>query len=224
MALPLVSEVTAQVRSLVGDIGNSGAGETYTDAVLLPFVQRAYRLAARYLRAQGVGLLRRQSAAITLTAGQSAISRSVSPTFPVDLLRPLALREKLTGAGTVPYVNMQPGQNNAFLPDMTGQVVTAFKHWDYRDDQILVPVSTQSNDVQILYEADLPAVTTVGDTIKIPDSLDAMAGLVASFVAQSRDEKTNSDRLFRQATTDLDLIARGESDARKAKTAGWGGA
>lgn len=221
MALPLVSDVTAQVRTLMTDIGNAGAGETYTDAVLIPFVQRAYRFAARYLRARGVGLLRRQSSTVAVTAGQGAIGRSVSPTYPADLLRPLALRERLTSSGLA-FQNMQPGQNNSFLPDFTGSTVTAFKIWDFRDDNILVPVSSQNNDVQILYEAELPAVTVVGDTLKIPDGLDALAGLAASYAAGSRDEQANAATLMAAALQDLDLIAACEKEARQAKTAQWG--
>ena len=221
MALPLVSDVTAQVRTLMGDIGNAGAGETYTDAVLIPFVQRAYRYAARYLRARGVGLLRRQSTTIATTAGQSAIGRSASPTYPVDLLRPLALRERLTGSGLA-FQNMQPGQNNSFLPDFTGTTVTAFKIWDFRDDSILVPASTQNNDVQILYEAELPAVTIAADTLKIPDGLDALASLTAVYAAGSRDEQANAAALKAAALEDLDLIAACEKEARQAKTAQWG--
>ena len=72
MALPLVSDVTLAARALIGDTGASGAGEVYVDAVLFPFVNRAYRYAARYMRTKGVSILRKQSAAVVMAANSAS--------------------------------------------------------------------------------------------------------------------------------------------------------
>lgn len=219
MALPLVSDVTAAARALIGDTGASGAGEVYIDAVLIPFVQRAYRYAARYMRTKGVSVLRKQSAAIAVTVGQTTLTRpsGATPNYPADMLRPLHLREKQTGGGLV-YVQMR--MSDGFLPDQPTAAEMGL--WDWRLDTVFFIGSTQNRDIQIQYEAELAAVTAAGDSLLIPDSIDALAGLVAAYAAESRDEQTNSDRLQKLAERDLDLLAASELLLRKAAGAKWG--
>lgn len=220
MALPQVSDVTAAARPLLTDTFASGAGETYTDDVLLPFVQRAYRYAARYLRAKQVSILRYQSSPIKLAVGKTAFTRSpgTAPNFPTDMVRPIMLRERPSGGGQK-YKNMKISDN--FLPDQdAGKELALF---DWRNDTLEFIGATVDVDIQMQYEADLPELTDVDDTILIPDSVDALAGLVAAFAAESRDEQTNSTRLQTNAERDLDLIAAAELLVRRAKGAQFGG-
>ena len=222
MALPLVSDITAATRAIVCDNGSNGAGagEVYTDAVLIPFVNRAYRYAARYLRAKGVALLRKQSAAIAVTAGQTALTRSpaAAPNFPADMLRPLAIRERPTGGAVGTYTMMKSSEN--FLPDKA--LVAKLGLWDWRGDTVQFMGATVNVDVQLQYEGELAAVTVAGDTILIPDGIDALAGLTASYAAESRDEMENSEKLRQVAERDLDLIVAGELMLKRAAGAMWG--
>ena len=222
MSLPLVSDVMTATRALMSDVGAAGAGECYTDAILLPFVARGYRYAGRYLRAKGVGIVRKQSAAIAVTSGQTTLTRSpgAAPNFPADMLRPIEVRERPTGGAVGTYKTMRV--NDGFFPDQA--LGTELKIWDWRLDQLITPGSTTSSiDVQIQYEADLPALTTVGDSILIPDSIDALANLAAACAAASRDEQANATALQTMGERDLDLLAASELLIRKAQGARWGG-
>src|SRR5271169_5559531 len=219
MALPLVSDITAAARPLLTDTFAAGAGETYTDAVLLPFVQRAYRYAARYLRAKQVSILRYQSSPIKLAVGQTTFTRApgAAPNFPADMIRPIMLRERPTGGGQK-YKNLKISDN--FLPDQNAGTELAL--FDWRNDTLEFIGATVDIDVQMQYEADLPALTDVSSTILIADSVDALAGLVAAYASESRDEQTNSTRLQTIAERDLDLVAAAELIVRRAKGAQFG--
>lgn len=215
MALPVGTDVTEAARALLTDVD----GEVYSDAVLLPFLQRAYRYAARYMRGKGVTLVRKQSAVIAMTIGQTTLTRSPgsAPNYPSDLLRPLQLRERQTGGGGL-FTVMKLSEG--FLPDQAAQ--DSFGLWEWRADTIYVPLAKQNRDVQIMYDADLTAITTVNDTLLIPDSTDALAAIVASFAAATRDEQTNSEKLRQLGERDLDLIVASELIARRAHGAQWG--
>jgi hypothetical protein len=222
MALPLVSDINATTRAKLSDNGSTGAGtgEVYTDAVLLPFVNMAYRYAARYLRTKGMGLLRKQSVAIAVTIGQTALTRSpgAAPNFPADMLRPIALRERPTGGGVGTYTRMNSSDN--FLPDRAAGPKLLL--WDWRGDTIQFIGSTVNEDVQLQYEGDLAPLAGPSDTVLIPDGIDALACLTASFAAESRDEGENSEKLRQLGERDLDLIVAAELMLKKAAGAAWG--
>lgn len=215
MALPVGTEIADAARALLTDID----GDTYDDATLLPFLQRAYRYAARYLRAKKVGLLRKQSGVLALTIGQTTLTRTPGavPNYPSDMLRPIALRERQTGGGAK-FTNMV--MSDGFLPDRDADDVLG--HWDWRDDKIETLGAKQNRDVQVLYEADFPAIATINDTFLIPDSLDALAAIAASFAAATRDEQTNSEKLRQLGERDLDLVAASELMVRAARGAQFG--
>ena len=214
MALYVGTDVTEQARALLTDT----AGEVYTDAKLFPFLKRAYRYAQRYLRTKEVSLLIKQSSSIALTVGSTTFTRPSGslPNYPADMLRPLQLREKQTGgAGRFTLMNMA----NGFLPDQDAQ--DALGLWVWRNDLITTLGAKQNKDVQILYEADLTALTSVNDTLYIPDSLDPLAAITASFAAATRDEQVNSEKLRQIGERDLDLIAQSEKLLLRAKGATW---
>lgn len=218
MPLPLVSEITVAARVLMGDVSQtSTVGEAYPDVILIPFVARAYRYAARYLRAQGVGLFRKESAAILLAVGKTQFNRiSPTPLYPSDMLRPIQLREAPASGGTYQIMKLSDG----FLPDQP--ISGTLKIWDWREDELRFPGASVDTNVQIQYESELSVVTAGTDTCLIPDSLDALAALTAAYAALSRDEKDNALALQTMAEKDLDLIAVSEKIARKAAGAAWG--
>lgn len=207
-----VATVHATARAILAD-----TGETYDDDVLFPFTKIAHRKAARALRGAGMGLFQKQSSAITVTAAVTAISRSSAPTYPSDLLRPIRLREKPTGSTYYQRMNSSDG----FLPDQAAST-TGLAIWDWRNDTILVPACTINVDVQILYEAELAALTGPSSLIVIPDGIDPMAKMVASMVARSRDEKETAKEWWDEAMEDLAQIAAAEAAAKQARSVEWG--
>lgn len=213
----LVSDVTLRARVRLSDI----AGEQWDDETLVPFVVDAYEEAARVLRAKGMNLFRKESSAISVPSGTKTIVRSGgSPSFPSDLLRPLEIRWRAAGAGTWNTVPLK--LNEGFFQDAAPTALLSL--YDYRDDTIILGVGANVNtEVQIQYEADLPALTGPTDIIKIPNSIGPLALLVASYAAESRDEMEHSARWDDLAHKQLDLIALGEQNARAAIAARWQG-
>lgn len=213
----LVSDVTLRARVRLSDI----TGETFDDETLVPFVVAAYEEAARVLRAKGMNLFRRESSAISVPSGTKTIVRSGgSPVFPSDLLRPLEIRWRAAGAGT--WVTVPLKLNDGFFQDATP--TASLSLYDFRDDTILLGVGASVNtEVQIQYEAELPALVDPSSTVKIPNSIDPLALLTASYAADSRDEMEHSVRWDTLAHAQLDLIAASEQNARAAIAARWQG-
>lgn len=213
MALPTVADVNVQVRSIVSD----PTPDYLSDAILLPLIQRAYRKAARVLRAAGVGLLRKDSADISVPASTVVLERTSGVQYPSDLLRPLVLREKTTGGTT--FTQMSQNHEEFFYDKTAG---TLREIWDWWGDQIHIPAASAASTIVIRYEAELPALTGNSSTILIPDGLDAVSLLTACYAAQARDEQTTSGRFMEMALDDLQTIAQAEGGARPARGATFG--
>ncbi|MBK9968642.1 MAG: hypothetical protein IPP07_28755 [Holophagales bacterium] len=213
MALPTVADVNAQVRSIVGD----PTTDYLTDAILLPYVQRAYRKAARVLRAAGMRLLVKDCTPIAVLTTTSQLDRSgAGILYPADLLRPLVLREKPTASTA--YSQMSQQQE----PPYDKTAASLRETWDWRADSIFFPQSSSAGTIAIRYEADLPALTGNGSEILILDAVDAVALLAAAYTAQARDETQTSALFKAEAMEDLGLIAASETGIKAARAASFG--
>lgn len=212
MALPTVADANTVVRSLLGD----SSTDVWTDAILLPFIARAYRKCARVLRATGMGVMRKESTAISLLSTDTALTRGVAPLFPADMLRPIEIREKPTGSTTYTVMRCQQG----FLTDAAA--TPAREYWDWREDKIVFRASTVAATVQLQYEAELTALAGNGSTIEIPDALDAVSLFAAAYVSQSRDEQAISAKYIDMAMDDLSQIAQAEAAVKIAQASRYG--
>jgi len=209
-----VQNVYDLARTKCGD--STSSAEWMTDAMLLIFINEAYRFSARFLRSEGMGLLRKISASISITAGGGAVTRAVAPVYPTDMIRPYELQERLTtGPGAWQRMNEAV---EGFFPETAA---TTFDLWDWRDDTIYVKPSSVNRDIRISYEAELTALATTASVVLIPDSLDPMAKLVASYALRSRDEVAYAKELEESAIRDLALIAKSEKALKLAKGGRW---
>ena len=215
MALPTVLNVNDQVRSIVADT----ATDVFTDALLLPYVQRAYRKAARVLRAAGMRLLVKDSSTIVVTAAVVKIERSGAGTlYPADLVRPIALRERPSAPPGQSWSQMSQQQEP--FPDAAA--TASRKIWDWRVDAIHFPAASASTDIVVRYEAEIPALTGNSSEIIILDALDAVSLLTAAYVAQARDEQQMSAKFEAVGMEDLQLIAQAETGVKTARAASFG--
>jgi len=215
MALPTVADVNSQVKYIVAD----SAGDYLTDAYLLPYIQRAYRKAARVLRAAGMRLLVKDSSTIVVAAATTSLDRSGAGTlYPADLVRPLVLRERPSSPPGGAWSQMSQQQEPLY--DRTA--VAKREVWDWLSDSIVFPASTGSTDISIRYEADLPALTGNSSEILILDALDAVSLLAAAYASQARDEQNNAAKFIELAMDDLSLIAQSELGVKSARAASWG--
>ena len=214
MALPTVSDVNSQARSIVADT----SPDWLTDAILLPYVQRAYRKAARVLRAAGVRLLVKDSASISVAAATITLNRGSGTQYPSDLVRPLILKERAAAPPGQAYTQMQ--QSQEFFPEDTPGGLR--KLWDWRGDVICIPAASGTSDIIIRYEAELPALTGNSSEILIVDGMDAIALLTAGYAAQARDEQSTSQQFIASAMDDLSNLIQSELGAKVARGAAMG--
>ena len=212
MALPTVADANTIVRSLLGD----SSTDVWTDAILLPYIARGYRKAARVLRAAGMGVLRKESSGIAILSTDTALTRGVAPMFPSDMLRPIEIREKPAGGTTYTVMRCQQG----FLTDAAATSLR--EYWDWREDKIIFRASTGATTLQVQYEAELAALSGSGSTIEIPDGLDPVSLLAAAYVAQSRDEHSLSAKYIEIAMDDLANIAQAEAAVKLAQASRYG--
>jgi len=208
----LVQNVHDLVRSMLGDV----EGELWNDDALMPFTQEAYKKAARALRSSEMGIFRKQSSSVAITAGQTTITRSGSPQLPADLVRPIELRERASGSGFYTPMNTSDGFIPSEAPAATIDI------WDWFNDTIYLHACSANRDVEIQYEADLATVTDVDDVILIPDALGPLSKMVASMAARSRDELQHSRDWWEQAMEDLGQIAASEKRVKKGQGARFG--
>ncbi len=202
---------------------NSG-DMSVTDTQLHSFAQAGYASAARILRAAGMGLLRKQSDAIELaitpvvkTRFTRAGTETGAVAFPSDLIRPIELRERVHETTTWAAMKSSDG----FLPSDNADAT--LKVWDWRGDEIVVPGHAVSIiEVQIQYEAELPDLAYPSDLLLIPDGLDPIARLAASFAASSLGNAALATAWKGEGTADLGLIAEAEAKVKRAAAGRWG--
>jgi hypothetical protein len=165
-------DALALARALVNDT----AGTVFTDALLMPLLNSAYRGLQRELVENGVSVLVEQQD-IELDVNSSSgvtnteLSDVSSPQLPTDCLMPHMLweraaantgdvfipMEKFTSGGAM--LNLQPG---AYL-----------QLWEWREDKINLIGATQSITVRVRYEKVLAALTLGTDPIQIRSATDA---------------------------------------------------
>lgn len=165
-------------------LANDAAGTVFSDAVLLPFLNSAYRALQRQLAEAGVSVLIAQvDLDLTLTSGvtPTELNDSSSPQLPTDLLAPHQLWERATGSSDIftPMEKITGGLPN-FQPS------SYLRMWEWLTDSIQLIGATQEITVRLRYEKSLPALVLGSDPIQIRSSLDPLAYAVAGMAARSR--------------------------------------
>lgn len=208
------------VLRLAGPLANRALqGQTgLSDWDLLPFVRVAYRTIARALRGAGVSLFRRTTPSpLVVTAGGTSIGRATSPALPTDLVRPLEVMERPNGS-SIKFRRM--AQSEGLLENRT--LDTFFEEWEWKDDAIRFVAATGDVDVLIEYEAALPELLTPNDPILIPDSVDTIACLAASYAVTGRPNVTGGEALATEARKAVDDLVASELNLKTALGGRWG--
>src|ERR1700689_3017974 len=131
-------QITALVRSLLND----AAGNLFTDTVLLPYANAAYRKVQRALGNVQSGTFLSDDVLLVVSAVtavdaslQVSISDSTAPPnqLPTDLLVPLKLWERASGSSD-DFVEMTDLTNHGGLPSQPQDVCLEF--WEGRDGGI----------------------------------------------------------------------------------------
>jgi hypothetical protein len=172
-------------RSLVNDT----AGAVFTDTLLMPLLNSAYRGLQRDLAEVGVSVLVEQqdldlepdpATGITPTE----ISDTSSPQLPTDCLVPHMLWERATANTTDVFVPMEKFTSGGGMLNL--QPSTYLRLWEWRQDKINLIGATQAITVRIRYEKVLPELTLGTDPVQIRSATDPLAFATAALAARSR--------------------------------------
>jgi hypothetical protein len=182
-------------RALVNDT----AGAVFTDTLLMPLLNSAYRGLQRELAENGVSVLAEQqdldlepdpTSGITPTE----ISDVSSPQLPTDCLAPHMLWERATSNTTDIFVPMEKFTIGGAMLNL--QPSTYLRLWEWREDKVNLIGATQAITVRIRYEKILPLLTLGTDPVQIRSATDPLGFATAALAARSRGARALAQDLL----------------------------
>src|SRR5690348_10370169 len=185
--------------SLARALLNDTAAAVFTDALLMPLLNSAYRGLQRELAENGVSVLIEQqdldlepdpTSGVTSTE----ISDASSPQLPSDCLMPHMLWERATANTSDVFVPMEKFTSGGSMLNL--QPSTYLRLWEWREDKINLIGATQSITVRIRYEKVLPLLTLGTDPIQIRSATDPLAFATAALAARSRGARALAQDLL----------------------------
>lgn len=206
--MPVVSttayDQAEDALNLARSLANDAAGAVFSDAVLMPFLNSAYRALQRQLAESGVSVLIAQADLdLPMTNGitPTSLTDVSTPQLPTDLLVPHQLWEQATGSSDVftPMEKITGGLPN-FQPG------AYLRMWEWRTDTIQLIGATQEITVRLRYEKSLPAIVLGTDPIQIRSSLDPLAYAVAGMAARSRGAQALAADMFALAESGAEAL------------------
>ncbi len=188
--------------SLARALLNDSAAVVFTDSLLMPLLNSAYRGLQRELAENGVSVLTEQQD-IELdtdpTSGvtQTELSDVSSPQLPTDCMVPHMLWERATANTTDVFIPMEKFTSGGSMLNL--QPSTYLRLWEWREDKVNLIGSTQSITVRMRYEKVLPEITLGTDPIQIRSATDPLAFAAAALAARSRGARALAQDLLATA-------------------------
>lgn len=144
------------------------------------------------------------------------------PMLPIEMLGPLKLWERQTGATTAFFTPMH--EANDGLPQQSNAYKFGF--WEWRQDGICMPACTQTNDIRIRYNMILNPLVQDTDPVLIRgNSIDPVAYFTAWSYALTSGDSMIADKLFQAATaflTQMTLTSSRRNQRGSHRRAGYG--
>ncbi len=175
--------------SLARALLNDTAGAVFTDTLLMPLLNSAYRGLQRELAENGVSVLIEQQDLDLYpdpTSGvtNTEISDASNPQLPSDCLMPHMLWERATPNTTDVFVPMEKFTSGGGMLNL--QPSGYLRYWEWREDKINLIGATQAITVRIRYEKILPILTLGTDPVQIRAATDPLGYATAALAARSR--------------------------------------
>lgn len=166
-----------------GTVELLSTGDVFTDTVLLPFTNLAYRKIQRRLGRAGNQNLTAQVDLVLIATDTyfgDTVSGLGSSALPTDFLAPRRLWERQSGSdqkfSEIAYTDaLSDREQSSILGEYT-----------WREDLILFVGSTENRDVRTLYQRALANLTGRDSQVMIRGALDAVAFLCATLAANSK--------------------------------------
>jgi hypothetical protein len=181
-------QITALVRSLLND----AQGNLFTDAVLLPYANSAYRKLQRALgNAGGGGFIQDDALLVVPAVGAQDTSLQISLTdatappnqLPTDLLVPLKIWER-TNLSSDEFVEMVDLSQHGGLPSRAQDVVLSV--WEWRADGIYFLGATQDVQIRLRYAKAYPDFTDATSPVLVRNAQEAIAYATAALAGWAR--------------------------------------
>jgi hypothetical protein len=181
-----------QITSLVRSLLNDAQGNLFTDAVLLPYVNSAYRKLQRALGNAGGGGFLADNVTLTVPAVttpdpslQVSITDSTAPPnqLPTDLLLPEKIWERPSGS-TQDFVEMVDLSQHGGLPSRVQNVILSV--WEWRADGIYFLGATQDTQIRLRYLKAYPDLTDATSPVLVRNAQEAIAYAAAALAAWAR--------------------------------------
>lgn len=203
------AQITAIIRSLLND----ASGNLFTDGVLLPYVNSAYRKVQRALAAAGQetflvdDLLLVVPAVTTVDSSQQVVlNDSTAPPnqLPTDLLAPLDVWER-PNLSADDFVQMSDLTGRGGLPSIV-QCAT-LRYWEWRQDGLWFIGATQDMQIRLRYQKAFPDFTDGTSVVLIRNAQEAIAFAGAAMAALARGSPLAEQWANAAADALEDLIA-----------------
>jgi hypothetical protein len=181
-----------QITSLVRSLLNDSQGNLFTDTVLLPYANSAYRKVQRALGNSGGGAFIQDDVLLVVTAvAQTDTSLQVSITdatappnqLPTDLLLPLKLWERPNGSSD-DFLEMVDLSQHGGLPSRAQDVTLSV--WEWRADGLYFLGATQDTQIRLRYMKAYPDFTDATSPVLVRNAQEAIAYGAAALAAWSR--------------------------------------
>ncbi len=181
-----------QITSLVRSLLNDAAGNLFTDAVLIPYANSAYRKVQRALaNIQSASFLSDDVLlvvpAVTATdpSLQVSIKDATAPPnqLPPNLLVPLKLWERPNGSSD-DFVEMTDLTDHGGLPSQPQGA--NLQYWEWRADGLYFLGATQDTQIRLRYEMAYPAFVDGTSAVLVRDAIEPIAFFTAALAAGAR--------------------------------------
>jgi hypothetical protein len=192
-------------RALVNDT----SGAVFTDTLLMPLLNSAYRGLQRELAENGVSVLMEQQDIeldLNVSTGvtNTEISDVSSPQLPTDCLMPHVLWERATSNTGDVFVPMEKFTSGGSMLNL--QPSTYMRLWEWREDKINLIGATQSVTVRVRYEKVLATLVLGTDPVQIRSATDALGYATAALAARSRGARALAVDLLGAAQTAIENL------------------
>ena len=181
-----------QITSLVRSLLNDAAGNLFTDAVLLPYLNSGYRKVQRAIGNAGGGGFIQDDALLVVAAvaGQDAslqvsLSDATAPPnqLPTDLLVPLKIWER-PNLSTQEFDEMVDLTLHGGLPSRVQDVVLSV--WEWRADGLWFVGATQDTQIRLRYLKAYPDFTDATSPVLVRNAQEALAYATAALAGWAR--------------------------------------
>lgn len=178
------------VLDLARSMMNDPNAVLWTDAMLFPLLNAAYRSLQEDLAINGVSVMQATTTldlpyttvnGVSLAPNPPQIADDTSPQLPTDLVVPYTLEEQATGTDDL-FIPME--RITGPLPNF--EPMSYLRIWKWETDRIDLIGATRAITVRIYYERALAALSAETDPVQIPYATRSVAYEVAAFAARSR--------------------------------------